>query len=252
VRSSERDRVLVAALLASLLLWNLPFGGLVLYPFKLLSTWFHELCHGLVMLATGAGFSHLEIYRDTSGIAFADERAGRVGAALIASAGYLGASSVGAILLVLGQSPRAARRILLGLGALLAGSALIWVRNDFGEIATVIGAAACVVLAALGRERPAVYVVNFVAAQASVQAVLDIRVLFRTSLVIDGRPVGASDASAMAAATFGTSRMWAGAWMAVSLIAFFVAMRVIKRRELRAAAAAADVTAPVRSPPTPP
>jgi hypothetical protein len=33
-RSGLQNRALVVALLASLLLWNLPFGGLVLYPFK--------------------------------------------------------------------------------------------------------------------------------------------------------------------------------------------------------------------------
>jgi hypothetical protein len=36
-------RTLAFALLASLLLWNLPFGGVLLYPFKLLATWLHEL-----------------------------------------------------------------------------------------------------------------------------------------------------------------------------------------------------------------
>ena len=39
-------RTLAIALLASLLLWNLPFGGVLLYPFKLLATWLHELSHG--------------------------------------------------------------------------------------------------------------------------------------------------------------------------------------------------------------
>ncbi len=36
-------RTLALALLASLLLWNLPFGGVLLYPFKLLATWLHDL-----------------------------------------------------------------------------------------------------------------------------------------------------------------------------------------------------------------
>ena len=45
--TKARERALVIALLASLVLWNLPFGGLVLYPFKLFATWLHELSHGL-------------------------------------------------------------------------------------------------------------------------------------------------------------------------------------------------------------
>jgi hypothetical protein len=210
----------------------------VIYPFKLLSTWVHELCHGLVMLATGAGFSHLEIYRDTSGIAFASSQVGAVGNALIASAGYLGASIAGATLLVLGQGARAARRILIGLAVLLALTVVVWVDNDFGRAAITLGSGVCMMIGAIGREQIAIYAVNFVAAQACIQAVLDIRVLFRTELVIDGQAVQMSDANAMAAATFGSGRMWAAIWLAISLAAFFGAMRAIKRRELAAAPAA--------------
>ena len=47
-------RALAIALLASLVLWNLPFGGFLLYPFKLLATWMHELSHGIV-IRTGFG-----------------------------------------------------------------------------------------------------------------------------------------------------------------------------------------------------
>jgi hypothetical protein len=250
VEVAERQRVLILALLASLILWNLPFGGLILYPFKLLSTWFHELCHGMVMLVTGAGFSHLEIFRDTSGIAYAREEAGPVASALIASAGYLGASTAGAVLLVLGQGERVARIILLGLGILLAVTGIVWVHNDFGLVAVAIGAGACALAAALGSERLAVYAVNFIAAQACVQAVLDIRVLFRTELVINGRAVGASDAHAMASATFGSSKLWASVWLFASFVAFFVAMRAMKRREHISELVSARE--PARPPPSPP
>jgi len=42
-RAGGRElRPLGIVLLASLLLWQLPFGGFVLYPFKLLGTWLHE------------------------------------------------------------------------------------------------------------------------------------------------------------------------------------------------------------------
>jgi hypothetical protein len=250
--AAGRERALIAALLASLLLWNLPFGGLVLYPFKLLSTWFHELCHGLVMLATGTGFSHLEIYRDTSGLAIAHRAAGPIASALIASAGYLGAAAAGATLLVLGQGQRGARAILLGLAALLALSAVLWIRNDFGIAAVAIGAAACALLA-VAREGIAIGVVNFVAAQACVQAVLDLRVLFRSELVIDGRAVAASDAHAMAEATFGPPRLWAMAWLLASLLGFYLAMRAIARRRAALSAPPAPPSpAPAPPPPTPP
>jgi hypothetical protein len=178
--SARHERALVAALIASLLLWNLPLGGVVLYPFKLLVTWLHEMSHGLVMLATGAGFSHLEIFRDTSGIAYAQNGVSAAGRAAIASAGYTGAALLGAVLLVLAQSARNARRVLLGLAAALLISLLFWVRNDFGIAAVSIAAGVCLLAARFASEDIALLVVNFIAAQACINAVLDIRVLFRS------------------------------------------------------------------------
>jgi hypothetical protein len=240
---ADRQRVLVLALLASLLVWNLPFGGLVMYPFKLFATWLHELAHGIVMLVTGAGFSHLEIYRDTSGIAFAVRGVGALGRAAIASAGYMGASMAGAGLLVLGQSRRGARSILAGLGALLAVTALVWVDNDFGVTATLIGAGACLLAALLASERIAVFLVNFLAAQACVNAVLDIRVLFRSQLVINGASVGASDAHNMADATFGNHTLWAAVWLAFAFASFFLALRRVEQRQRETTATTAAESA---------
>ena len=238
--SGETERALpggghmVVALLASLLLWNLPFGGLVLYPFKLFATWLHEMSHGVVMLVSGAGFSHLEIFRDTSGIAYAEGGVGSLGRAAIASAGYTGASLLGATFLVLGQSERAARRVLFALGGALLLSLLFWVRNDFGIGAVAAAAAFCLLAARFLPERPALYVVNFIAAQACVNAVLDIRVLFRSQLVINGEVVGASDAHNMAAATAGTHIVWASVWLAWSFVCFYAALRVTYLRQRKA------------------
>ena len=239
------ERALVVALIASLLLWNLPFGGLVLYPFKLLATWLHETSHGLVMLLSGAGFSHLEIFRDTSGIAYAEGGVGPVGRAAIASAGYMGASRLGAVLLVLGQSSRGARGVLLGLTAALALTLLFWVRNEFGITAVALGALFCLAGSVAG-EKVARFLVNFIAAQACVNAVLDIRVLFRPQLVINGEVVGASDAHNMAAATTGSHWMWAAIWLVWSFACFYAALRVTYLRQKRAGEGAATDTSASR------
>ncbi len=228
----QRQRALILALLASLLLWNLPFGGLVLYPFKLLATWLHEMSHGVVMLLTGAGFEHLEIFKDTSGIAQAERGVGAAGRAAIHSAGYMGTSLIGAALLVVGQTRPFARSVVAVLGALLGLSALFWIKNDFGQHTAYVGMAACLAVALVPSERLAVLVVNFVATQACINALLDIRVLFRTDMVINGQIVGASDAHNMANATFGNHWMWAGVWLAWSVIFFFVALRFIYWRHL--------------------
>lgn len=249
-RAQRQERALIVALLASLLLWNLPFGGLVLYPFKLLATWLHEMSHGVLMLLTGAGFSHLEIYRDTSGIAFAQRGVGGLGRAAIASAGYMGAALLGATLLVLGQSGRRARAILVGFAIALALSLIFWVRNDFGMSAVAIGALICAAMARFGGESAALLLVNFVAAQACINALLDIRVLFRPTLVINGEVVRVSDAHNMAAASFGSYWLWAGAWLGFSFMCLFVALRVahLKARRRMQAATAQAAAAPALDP----
>lgn len=224
-------RALAISLLASLLLWNLPAGGVLMYPFKLLATWIHEMSHGLVMLAGGAGFSHLEIYRDTSGIAYAEAGATRAWRAAIASAGYMGTAAVGGVLLVVGQTMRGARGVLAAMAVALGLSAALWIRNDFGVWVAIAGSSALLASSLFLRSAHATFLVNFVAAQACIHAVLDIRVLFRANLVVDGEVVRNSDAHNMAAASFGPAWMWAALWLLWSFAVFFVALRVAYVRQ---------------------
>ncbi len=228
----RRQRALILALLASLLLWNLPFGGLLLYPFKLLATWLHELSHGAVMLLSGAGFKYLQIFEDTSGIAHAEHSVGPAGRAAIHSAGYMGTALFGAILLLVGQTRKSARSILAILAVVLAASAQFWIKNDFAIHAAYIGAAVCFALALLPFERLAILVVNFIAAQACINALLDIRVLYRTDMVINGKVVGASDAHNMAKVSFGSYWHWASFWLFWSGLCFFFALRLILLRQV--------------------
>lgn len=233
-------RTLAIALLASLLLWNLPFGGLVLYPFKLLATWLHELSHGLAMFLTGTGFDHVVIYRDTSGLAYQSTRPGPFATAWIAAAGYMGTPLWGALLLVVTPTARASRIALLVLAGLLGLSAALVIDHGddgFGpwSIAAIGAAFAISAIVLPGKWRVAV--AHFVAAQACVNALLDIRVLLRPLQVVNGREAGMSDAHNMAAATFGTTERWAVwtwavIWLAWSLLVLYIALRLSGSRAL--------------------
>jgi hypothetical protein len=229
-------RTLAIALLLSLLLWNVPSGGVVLYPFKLLATWMHELSHGIAMVLTGAGFDRMIVYRDTSGLAYATSSVGPVASGVIAAAGYMGTPVWGAVLLVATPDARTARRALLLLAVLLIASAMFVVapsrdENMFGPyaIAAMGGAVALCAIALPARWR--LGVAHFIAAQACVNALLDIRVLLRPSQVVDGIAAAMSDAHNMAMLTFGTTTTWAVwtwalAWLAWSLIVLFAAVRI--------------------------
>jgi Peptidase M50B-like len=228
-------RTLAFALLASLLLWNLPFGGLLLYPFKLLATWLHELSHGLAMLLTGTRFDRVLIYRDTSGLAYGSTASGGVSRAVIAAAGYMGTSLWGAVLLAVTPNARLARWALLVLAALLIGTALTVIdRADgdaFGPWAVGAIGIACAAAALLVPARARLAIAHFIAAQSCVNSILDIRVLFRPSQVVGGQVAGASDAHNMAAATFETTATWAVwtwafVWLLWSLGVLYVALRL--------------------------
>lgn len=234
-------RTLAFALLASLLLWNLPIGGVLLYPFKLLATWLHELSHGLAMLLTGVGFDRVLIYRDTSGLAYGSSEAGRLASAVIAAAGYMGTPLWGALLLVVSPDARWARRALLVLAALLVGTAVTVIDmpdgDRFGPWAIGAIGAACAAAALVMPGRLRLAIAHFIAAQSCVDALLDIRVLLRPSQVVGGKIAGASDAHNMAQATFATTATWAVwtwaiIWLLWSLAVLYVALRVSGSRAL--------------------
>lgn len=228
-------RTLAIALLASLLLWNLPKGGFVLYPFKLLATWLHEMSHGLVMAVTGTGFEYILVYRDTSGLAYASTKMGGWSLPLIAAAGYMGTPLWGALLVRITPTAERARVALAVLGALMVVTAFTFVAIDDGDDAFgpwAIGVMGAVLLAAafLVPARLRRTLAHFVAAQACINALLDIRVLLRPSQVVGGSGAMSSDASSMAASTFGTTAdwavwTWAGIWLAWSLAVLYVALR---------------------------
>jgi hypothetical protein len=247
VRPDRREpRTLALALLGSLLLWNLPFGGVLLYPFKLLATWMHELSHGIAMLVTGAGFDHILIYRDTSGLAYARSSVGMFATAIIAAAGYMGTPVWGAVLLVTTHDARTARRALLVLAVLLVATAMFVVaptkeEGGFGPWATGLMGGVVFACAIVLPARVRLFGAHFVAAQACCNALLDIRVLMRPSQVVGGQVAGGSDAHNMAIATFGTSAAWAVwtwaiIWLAWSLAVLFVALRISGSRAARSAA----------------
>jgi len=228
-------RTLAIALLLSLLLWNLPKGGFVLYPFKLLATWLHEMSHGLVMTLTGVGFDHIMVFRDTSGLAYSSTKMGGWALPLIAAAGYMGTPLWGALLLRVTPTAARARIALAVLGALMVVSAFTFVAigddgDTFGPWAIGIMGAVLFAVAFLVPPRLRRTLAHFVAAQACLNALLDIRVLLRPSQVVGGSGAMSSDATNMAASTFGTTAdwavwTWAGIWLVWSLGVLYVALR---------------------------
>lgn len=226
---TERRPLLPVALLTTLVLWNVPYGWVALYPFKLFATWIHESAHAVMMVATGAGLDRLEIFRDTSGLAHPVRGVSVLAQALISSAGYMGTSLFGALFLVLGRTDRGGRRVLLVVAAAMILTVILAVRNGFGAAAIGVEAIALAALALRGGERASAFMVSLLAAQSTINAVLDIRVLFAGSTVVNGHAGRESDADAMARVVGGPSWLWAAAWLLWSFALFYAALRLTSR-----------------------
>lgn len=130
----ERLTLLIGIAVASIVLWQTELGSLLLYPFTILATWFHEMGHGIAAMLTGRGFERLLIFSDGSGVAESLRPSDGYGFtdALIAASGPLGPAVAGALLIISSRSPAATRTALTVLGAALVLSTAIWVRSLTG------------------------------------------------------------------------------------------------------------------------
>ncbi len=219
-------RALIVALLVTLILWQIPYGWILLYPFKLFATWLHESSHALVMFVTGAGVDRLELFSDTSGLAYPAHGVTPVAQGFISSAGYMGTALAGSLFLILGRTARGARWILAILALLLGLTAALVVRNGFGVAALIGEGIALLALARFGAEAWCAFLVNLLAAQSCINAVLDIRVLFGASMYVDGSIAVRSDADAMAEVTGVPAAVWATIWLCWSFGLFYAALRL--------------------------
>lgn len=215
-----------AAVFASMTLSIIPFGDYVLYPFAILSTWVHEMGHGLTAELVGGNFSHLEIYSNLGGVAFSMRPDGALPSALIAAGGLLGPAIAGGAVILLGSRPKAARWILDALGAMLLLSALLWVRNPFGLGAVIALGAAAILIGQLAPESIETAIAQFVGIRFCLESVSDFDYMFTKNFERGGQVMN-SDSQAIAEVLFLPYWFWGGLIAAMSLailgLAFYFA-----------------------------
>ena len=187
-----------------------PWGKLLLYPFKLFTTWVHECGHALVTLMVGGSVSSIVIEPDTSGVTRSLLPAGRMARGLVASSGYLGASLVGCLLMAATRVEKWARAVVWTVGALMLLTLVVWMRNLFGFVVVLAWGAGLVALARKASGEASRFVLSLLAIQVALDSVYDIRVLFH----VDG---GHSDAETIAILFLLPAWLWASAWMLVSV-----------------------------------
>lgn len=188
----------------------LPFGAYLAYPFTILTTWFHEMGHGLTALALGQHFEQLMIYANGSGVAESavDPRASPFVDAAIAAGGPLAPSAVGALLIVASAHPRAWRAVLWLATAAIFLSVGIWVRSATGWWALPLVAAILGLVAWRGSPAWQRFTLQFLGLLGAASSLRDFRYLFTEQAVIGGQPM-LSDTGAIAAAIGLPHSLWA-------------------------------------------
>lgn len=202
-------RLVVAGLIVTMLP-ALPFGAYLIYPFAILTTWFHEMGHGLTALATGQHFERLMIFANGSGVAesVVDPRASPLVDAAIAAGGPLAPSAVGALLIVASAHPRAWRPVLWLAAAAIFASVGIWVRSPTGWWALPLVAAILGLIAYRGSPTIARFTLQFLGVLGAISCLRDVHYLFTEEAVIGGQQM-LSDTGAIAAAIGLPHWLWA-------------------------------------------
>lgn len=182
-------------------LWHTP----VLYPFKLITVYIHEMGHALAGLVTGAKIDGIEVNPDEGGVCHL--RGGNMW--LILPAGYLGSSIVGSLLILLGTGLFLSKiaAVLLAIGLLFA---LWWAKNWLSRGLTL---AFFVVLGFLWWFKGGVglpYLISFVGTMSALYAIYDI---FDDTI---RRNISSSDASKLAQMTGIPSIVWGVVWFLFS------------------------------------
>jgi len=213
--------LLILAGVVTFFLPSIPYGYYILWPFVILTTFIHEMGHGLMALAMGGSFVKLEIFSDASGLAWYRGVDDGVPTALVAAAGLLGPSTAGGFFILAGRSSKGSSRAFLGLSIFMLLSAAIWIRSTFGLVA--ISSMGLVFLLISRRAEQGVhqFLIQFLGVQMLAETLgRTMEYLFMGSVNVGGETQH-SDTGAIAQAVGGPYWMW-GAILAVMAVSIFV------------------------------
>lgn len=206
---SQLQYLFWGAAAVAIVLSYIPLGGFVLYPFSLLATWAHEMGHGLTAEIVGGEFQHLELYATLGGLAYSTRPDTLLAPPLIAAGGLLAPAIAGGLVIYLGSRGSTARWVMEGLGALLILSALIWVRNLFGFVATLGLGALALAVGYYAIEFVEVALAQFVGIRLCLESLSDVDYMFTKQFLRNGEMIS-SDSQTIAEHLGLTYWIWGG------------------------------------------
>lgn len=208
VEVPQARRVLIASLVVTAALYIIPGGELVAYPLLLLSTFVHEMAHGLTAVLVGGRFIELQVFADGSGVAVSGTSGGRVSRAAVAAGGLVGPAVAAAVGFTIGRHARMSRAALLIGSVLLLVSAAVWVRSLVGllVVLSLVVLSGAIALGLREHHWSQLWMV-FLSVQLGLSVFSRSEYLFAET-ARTGAGVGASDSAAIAEALFGPYWLW--------------------------------------------
>src|SRR6185436_2138879 len=228
---------LLLAAVISIALWFIPYAEILSYPFRIFVTFIHEGGHAIAALLTGNSVQSLSVAMNGSGETYTTQ-GGWFSQMFVSSAGYIGAMTFGALLLVLIRRAVAARLVLLGSAGivlaltvifgvvkpLFAGAWLSLSGLPFTLFAGVLLSVGLFAVARFASARVATFVVSLLAVQCVLNVLLDLKTVFFLS-----SPFAATvptDAVNMYNATGVPAIFWAVLWIALAFGILILALRL--------------------------
>lgn len=218
---SQAEQVgrLLLAVVVVMALPALPLGNYLIYPFYLLTTWFHEMGHGMTAELIGQEFRRLVIFADGSGVAesYVAGDASRFVNAAIAAGGPLGPSVVGALLILASAHQRLWRPTLVTLAVAIFASVIIYVRSEVGIAVLPLVGALLVLIAWRASDGLVRFSLQFLGMLAAMSMLQDIDYLFTEEAVVGGQ-VMPSDTGQIEASLFLPHWVWAALIILISAV----------------------------------
>ncbi len=234
--------LLLIATAVSIGLWLIskyffPSLSYLVYPLQLFATFIHEGSHVLATVLTGNSVQSLTVSPDTSGVVWS-ETSGWFSQLLISSAGYLGTTAFGTLLLVWMRYNFSSRNALYFSSGFIALMTLIFgllmpifnilsVKVTLGSVIFTVFSGAVLsaglfALARFGEMKWVNFGLAFLAVQCLLNALFSLVDLFFISATTDAH----SDAVNMANSTGIPSLVWVFIWIGISIAMISVGLRL--------------------------
>jgi hypothetical protein len=235
-------KLLLLATAITIALWFIPYAEWLVYPVRLFVTFIHESSHALVTLLTGGSVQSLTVFSNGEGVVWsAIAENNWFAQVLVSSAGYLGTTFFGVLLLFLIRREISPRAVLFSLAGFIGLMTLVFglivpLFNLFGgqvtissiAFTTVLGAALAAAMLGIGRFaslKTANFAVAFLAVQLVLNALLDLKTLFFLNAPFVGSDIQ-TDAMNMQNATGLPAVAWILIWIVLSVVMISVGLRV--------------------------